>query len=96
MPEQAREQVFARSADVSASPTAAAASTATNVASFKSRPDQTDFDVIVVGAACEDLLSCLFRHSILPGPISHHPRICFLFLTCAIVRIKHLTMRHVK
>ena len=52
MPEQAREQVFARSADLGAPPAANAAtpSTATNVASFKPKPEQTDFDVIIVGA----------------------------------------------
>jgi monooxygenase len=52
MPEQAREQVFARGASLSGRPAAdsGTSSAATNVASFKPKPDQTDFDVIIVGA----------------------------------------------
>src|SRR5271166_5734692 len=52
MPEQAREQGFARSAEASARPAAnsAAISAAANVPAFKPKPDQTDFDVIIVGA----------------------------------------------
>jgi len=52
MPEQAREQVIARNAGSSAPSAANAgmASAASKVASFKPRPEQTDFDVIIVGA----------------------------------------------
>jgi cation diffusion facilitator CzcD-associated flavoprotein CzcO len=52
MPKQAREQVFARGAEIGARPgaNAGAISTATNVTAFKPKLDQTDFDVIIVGA----------------------------------------------
>ena len=52
MPKQAREQVFARGAELGARPgaNAGAISTATNVTAFKPKLDQTDFDVIIVGA----------------------------------------------
>ena len=51
MPEQAREQIFG--AELSAMRAAAnsvASSARSNVATFKPRADQTDFDVIIVGA----------------------------------------------
>ena len=51
MPEQAREQIFG--AELSAARAAAnsvASSAPSNVATFKPRADQTDFDVIIVGA----------------------------------------------
>src|SRR5581483_5422781 len=46
------EQVFARGADVGAAPAvmAGSAATAANVTAFKPKPEQTDFDVIIVGA----------------------------------------------
>jgi monooxygenase len=52
MPEQAREQVFARGVGASTRPATntGAASVAANVTAFKPKPDQTDFDVIIVGA----------------------------------------------
>src|ERR1700741_1569952 len=52
MPEQAREQVFARGVGASTRPATntGAASVAANVTAFKPKPDQTDFAVIIVGA----------------------------------------------
>jgi cation diffusion facilitator CzcD-associated flavoprotein CzcO len=52
MLEQAREQVFARGTEAAARApaNAGAASAAANVTAFKPKPDQTDFDVIIVGA----------------------------------------------
>jgi ribulose 1,5-bisphosphate synthetase/thiazole synthase len=51
MPEQAREQRFgAELSAVRAAANSVASSTRSKVATFKSRADQTDFDVIIVGA----------------------------------------------
>ena len=53
MPEQAREQVLAAGAELSAVRRAAnsgVSSARSNVAAFKARADQADFDVIIVGA----------------------------------------------
>ena len=52
MLEQAREQIFARGTEANARPAAnaGAADAAANVTAFKPKPEQTDFDVIIVGA----------------------------------------------
>jgi monooxygenase len=52
MPEQAQRQVFARSTDASGQPAAKAGApgAAADVKAFEPKPDQTDFDVIIVGA----------------------------------------------